>query len=67
MSTVSIVFNHNMEEDGIDGSVTLVRHGVEDLHALSRFCADAARAAGYNYVQDVGFEKDDGNMVFGGF
>lgn len=67
MSTVSIVFDCNMEEDGIDGSVTLVRHGVEDLHALSRFCADAARAAGYNYVQDVGFEKDDGNMVFGGF
>ena len=67
MSTVSIVFDHSLEEDGVEGTTTLVRHGVDDLYSLSRFFGDSARAGGYNYVQDVGFEKDDGQMVFGGF
>lgn len=61
MSTISITFT---EDDG--DSVKLVRHEVEDLYALSLFFADAARAAGYTYVESVGFEKDDGEMVFGG-
>jgi len=61
MSTIFITFT----EDGGD-SVKLVRHEVEDLYALSLFFADAARAAGYTYVESVGFEKDDGEMVFGG-
>jgi hypothetical protein len=61
MSTVEITFT---EDDG--DSVKLVRHEVEDLYALSLFFADAARAAGYTYVESVGFEKDDGEMVFGG-
>jgi len=61
MSTVEITFT----EDGGD-SVKVVRHEVEDLYALSLFFADAARAAGYTYVESVGFEKDDGEMVFGG-
>lgn len=61
MSTISITFT---EDDG--DSVKLVRHEVDDLYALSLFFADAARAAGYTYVESVGFEKDDGEMVFGG-
>jgi len=61
MSTVEITFT----EDGGD-SVKVVRHEVEDLYALSLFFADAARAAGYTYVESVGFEMDDGEMVFGG-
>jgi hypothetical protein len=61
MSTIFITFT----EDGGD-SVKLVRHEVEDLYALSLFFADAARAAGYTYVESVGFEMDDGEMVFGG-
>jgi len=61
MSTIFITFT----EDGGD-SVKLVRHEVEDLYALSLFFADAARASGYTYVESVGFEMDDGEMVFGG-
>jgi len=61
MSTISITFT---EDDG--DSVKLVRHEVDDLYALSLFFAEAARAAGYPYVESVGFEKDDGEMVFGG-
>ena len=61
MSTISITFT---EDDG--DMVKLVRHEVEDLYALSLFFADAAKAAGYTYVEAVGFEKYDGQMVFGG-
>jgi hypothetical protein len=65
MSTVEITFTGY--DTGALNTVTLERDEVEDLYALSLFFADAARAAGYTYVESVGFEKDDGEMVFGGF
>ena len=42
----------------------MVRDNIDDLYGLGYAFADAARAAGYTYVQDVAFEKDDGSMVF---
>tara|TARA_R110000796_G_scaffold86661_2_gene187410 strand:+ start:360 stop:560 length:201 start_codon:yes stop_codon:yes gene_type:complete len=64
---VSIEFESTGEEDGFYGTTTLVRHDVDDLHALAQVYADAARAGGFTYVENVAFEKDDGQMVFGGF
>ena len=61
---VSITFTPDSEDDGFDGSTTVVRGGIDDLYGLGYAFADAARAAGYTYVQDVAFEKDDGSMVF---
>ena len=61
---VSITFTPDCEDDGFDGSTTVVRGGIDDLYGLGYAFADAARAAGYTYVQDVAFEKDDGSMVF---
>ena len=55
------------EEDGVDGGVSLTRGDVDDLHSLAHAMADFARACGFSYVSDVGFEKDDGEMTFGGF
>lgn len=63
---VTITFDHDSEEDGFYGSTTLVRQGVDDLYALANTFAEAARAGGYTYVEDVAFERDDGQMVFGG-
>jgi len=63
MSTVEITFT---DYDAVFNTVTLERDEVDDLYALSLFFADAARAAGYTYVESVGFEMDDGEMVFGG-
>tara|TARA_R110000868_G_scaffold27592_2_gene104466 strand:+ start:1137 stop:1337 length:201 start_codon:yes stop_codon:yes gene_type:complete len=64
---VTITFDHETEEDGFDGSTTIIRHEVDDLYALARAFAEAARAGGFTYVEDVAFEKDDGQMLFGGF
>ena len=61
---VSITFTPDCEDDGFDGSTTVLRGGIDDLYGLGYAFADAARAAGYTYVQDVAFEKDDGSMVF---
>tara|TARA_R110000850_G_scaffold182689_2_gene308198 strand:+ start:6096 stop:6296 length:201 start_codon:yes stop_codon:yes gene_type:complete len=63
---VTITFGHDCEDDGFEGSTTLVRHEVYDLYSLGRTFADAARAGGFTYVEDVAFERDDGKMVFGG-
>tara|TARA_R110000822_G_scaffold171179_1_gene310968 strand:- start:534 stop:734 length:201 start_codon:yes stop_codon:yes gene_type:complete len=64
---VTIIFEGTHEEDGFDGTTTLVRNEIDDLYALGRAYTDAAQAGGFTYVEDVAFEKDDGNMVFGGF
>jgi len=64
---VSITFTADSEDDGFDGSTTVVRGNIDDLYGLGQAFAHATRAAGYTYVDDVAFEKDDGSMVFGGF
>ena len=61
---VSITFTPDNEDDGFEGSTTVVRDNIDDLYGLGYAFADAARAAGYTYVQDVAFEKGDGSMVF---
>lgn len=64
---VTITFTTDCEDDGFNGSTEVVRNEVLDLYDLGRAYGEAARAAGYTYVEDVAFEKDDGTMVFGGF
>ena len=54
-------------EDGFDGTVIITRDAADDLYSLANAFSDFARAVGYTYVNDVGFEKDDGSMTFGGF
>ena len=64
---VTIMFESTHEEDGFDGTTTIVRNEVDDLITLARVFTEAAQAGGFTYVEDVAFEKDDGQMVFGGF
>ena len=40
---------------------------IDDLYSLGQAYGDFTRSIGFNYVEDVAFEKDDGQMVFGGF
>ena len=63
---VSITFTTDSEDDGFDGSTTVVRGNIDNLYDLGQAFADAARAGGFTYVEDVAFEKDDGAMIFGG-
>ena len=64
---VTITFEHDSADDGFEGSTILVRNDVHDLYTLARAYTDATRAGGFTYVEDVAFERDDGQMVFGGF
>jgi hypothetical protein len=63
---VSITFTTDSEDDGFDGSTTVVRKNIDDLYGLGQAFVDATRAGGFTYVEDIGFEKDDGTVVFGG-
>ena len=53
------------EEDGYNGSSNVTREDVDDLYGLAEVFTQAAIAMGYTYVNAVGFEKDDGTMVWG--
>ena len=64
---VTITFESECEDDGFEGSTTVVRGGIDNLYELGDAYVDATRAGGFNYVENVAFEKDDGQMVFSGF
>jgi hypothetical protein len=62
---VSIKFQYEKDDDGFYGSSSSSRDGVEDLYTMAQFLTDAMKGAGFSYVVDVGFEKDDGSIIFG--
>lgn len=53
------------DEDGYEGSCNVTRDDVDDLYMLADVFTQAAKSMGYTYVNAVGFEKDDGTMVWG--
>ena len=65
--TVVLPAIFDSEDDGVVGTSTITREDVDDLHSLAQAVGDFTRSCGYTYVNDVGFEKDDGSMTFGGF
>lgn len=62
---VDIDFYFDKENNGFDGSYRLSREEVDDLYALAQMITDAVKGAGFDYVVNTGFEKDDGTMLFG--
>jgi len=62
---VDIDFYFDKENDGFDGSSRVSRDEVDDLYALAQMITDAVKGAGFDYVVNTGFEKDDGTMLFG--
>ena len=61
---VTINFNFNMDEDGIEGSVQLDRSNVDNLEDLMYFYQHATVSAGYTYSEAIGCHKDDGNVTW---
>tara|TARA_R110000744_G_scaffold353482_1_gene459839 strand:+ start:604 stop:804 length:201 start_codon:yes stop_codon:yes gene_type:complete len=53
------------EDDGYSGSVSLSRDDVLDAQQLAQLFAEAAHAFGFSYVKSVGFECEDGDMLWG--
>lgn len=62
---VCIDFYFDKEEDGVSGSARFAREDVEDLYELAQLMTDAVRGAGFSYVVNTGFEREDGQVVFG--
>lgn len=62
---VDIEFYFDKENDGFEGNLRISRDEVDDLYSLSQMITDAVRGAGFDYVVNTGFEKDDGNVIFG--
>lgn len=62
---IEITSHFDKEDDGFDGVLTYSRDNVDDLYTLAQYLADFTRGVGYDYVVNVGFEKDDGSVLFG--
>lgn len=53
------------EDDGIGGSIRISRDNVMSLEDIASAMKDFLLGAGFSYVEDVGFSKGGGNMVWG--
>ena len=62
---VSVNAYMEKEEDGYSGSVDLNRDDITEAHQLAQIFAEAAHAFGFTYVKSVGFECEDGEMIWG--
>jgi hypothetical protein len=65
MMRVDIEFYFDEDTDGVSGSARFTRDNVEDLYTMAQMMTDAMRGAGFSYVVNTGFEKDNGEVVFG--
>ena len=62
---VDIEFYFNKYYDGFDGSTRVSRDNVEDLYEVSRVITDAINGAGFSYVEDTAFQKNNGEELWG--
>lgn len=53
------------DEDGYTGNVSVDREDVDDLTTMAQVVKDFLLGLGFSYVDDVGFSKSDGTMVWG--
>jgi len=64
---VSILVEFDKDPDGFDGELVYSWDNVEDLTDVSHFLTGAVQAMGFTYIEDVGLQKKDGDVVWGGF
>jgi len=64
---VSIMFESTIEDDGHDQTVVLEKPVVIDLYEMTDFFSDSLRAAGFTYVDSVGWKDDKGNETWSKF
>jgi hypothetical protein len=62
---INIEAHYDKEWDGLEGSVRISRDNVETLQDIANAVKSFLLGAGFTYVEDVGFSKDDGSMVWG--
>lgn len=64
---VTVKFETTYQEDGCEQVVTLERDNVEDVEDLLDFYGSASRAAGYSYVDRVGYADEKGSTTWSKF
>lgn len=61
---VTITFDMDMKKDGLDETITVERNDMVNLNDMAYLFADAIRAGGFTYVERVGIEKGQGEVVW---
>jgi len=64
---VTITFDMDVNEDGLDQTVVVQRDNMVDLNDMAYLFADAIRAGGFAYVERVGIDKGKGEVVWSEF
>lgn len=64
---ITIHAKFNQDPDGFDGELFYSWDNIEDLTDVSQFLTNGVQALGFTYVQDVGLDKGNGDVVWGGF
>ena len=61
---VTVTFEHTINEDGVDTKTTYEHQDVTDVQDLSWVFAEAARAGGFTYIEQVALVKENGDEVW---
>jgi hypothetical protein len=61
---VSVTFENTMNEDGVDTKTTYEHGCVTDMQDLSWVFAEAARAGGFTYVEQVALVTESGKETW---
>lgn len=64
---LTITFEQDINEDGIDGSASIVRNDVQTVEDILSAFSYAFRSAGFTYVERVGVGMKDGKSVWSEF
>lgn len=64
---VTIIFEDDDQDDGFSGSTSIVRKNLETDFDLLYVFGEAARAAGFSYVDRVGYSTNRGVIKWGHF
>jgi len=64
---VLIHFENDINEDGLDETITIERNNMVDLNDMAYLFADAIRIGGFTYVERVGIDKGKGEVVWSEF
>ncbi|TAN82324.1 MAG: hypothetical protein EYR95_18725 [Phormidium sp. SL48-SHIP] len=61
---VTITFETDMNEDGLDQTVTVERNNMVDLNDMAYLFVDSIRAGGFTYVERVGIDKGQDEVIW---
>ena len=61
---VTVTFEHTMNEDGVDTKTTYEHNDVTDVQDLAWVFAEAARAGGFTYIEQVALVKGNGDETW---